>query len=119
MERKDELLQMAEQLAGELRLESRNEMKRILSFYKKHQDYDQLIRLLDSPLPQYGKREAERWKKLGDVLKRKKSTLLQYTPDEIAFIFGWVARLPHSLTWPTLNGRSYHGGTLRREEIYR
>ena len=93
MERRDQLLRKAEQLARELRPGSGNEVKRALHYYKRHRDYNKMVELLDKPIPQYGSKEIQRWGRLREVLKGGKNALLQYEPDEIALILGWTARL--------------------------
>ena len=90
---KDELLLKAEDLAVALPAGAKNEMQRALHYFVRHRDYNDLISLLRRPLPWYGRLARNRWNGVRDVLTNKKMILQQYTPDEIAFILGWTARL--------------------------
>jgi len=90
---KDELLLKAEELAGALPAGAKNEMRQALHYFVRHRNYDDLILLLRRPLPYYGRDAWDKWKGVRDVLTNRKMILQQHTPDEIAFILGWAARL--------------------------
>ncbi len=90
---KDILLDLAEELAKELPLGSKNEMRRALRYFMQHRNYDKLIEMLRQPIPWYGIKAKNRWVGVRKALIAKKHKLVKFNPDQIAYIMGWASRL--------------------------
>lgn len=91
MSRIDNLLVEAEALAEKLPAGSDNEIKRVARFYMRRGN----LTLLDYHLPDYGRRQRERWAQVTRALKEadQRWQTAGYRREEIALILGWVARL--------------------------
>ena len=90
---KDILLDLAQELASDLPDGAKNEMRRVLNYFMKHNDLENMLEMLKKPIPQYGHKAIERWIGVRKTLISKKSKLKKYSPDQIAYILGWAARI--------------------------
>jgi hypothetical protein len=93
----DELLDHADRLAQALKAYGHNEVKKAVDYFIRHRKepdaYKRLLKLLSLDPPKYSRTVVSDWHNIGQKLKEKETTLTKYSPDQIAFILGWTARL--------------------------
>jgi hypothetical protein len=94
---REELIEHADKLARALKQCGHNEVKKAVDYFIRHQKepdaYKRLLKFLSLDPPKYSRTVVSDWHNIGQKLKEKETTLTKYSPDQIAFILGWAARL--------------------------